>query len=119
MPSEPAQTSRSSGAARQDPVTQKGDTSLNTRPFELKDGDYTAKWTASLKSDRSSCYFGGRMHAVSTQGYVETIANTTLSSREKKSDKGETQIYGVEAGRYYLDMVTTGCSWTVTIEPQR
>lgn len=99
------------------PTTLSGTTSQNTRAFQLAGGSYTAKWTAKLQARQSSCYVGARLNRADDQSMVESVMSTTLNQQTAASASGETQLYGVKAGRYYLDATTTGCDWGVTFIP--
>jgi hypothetical protein len=95
-------------------VTLNGDGKQNTKPFDLKAGSYTVKWSGSMKGQ-----FGGNLiislkrpdAAVGGNLLVNTIIN-----KEKPSLSGETQVYNVKAGAHYLEVTAPG-EWSVTISP--
>lgn len=106
-------------ATAEDPVKLSGERAQNTKVFALKGGRYTATWETKLRRGQTSCYTSARIYRASDKRLLETVYSTTLSERERQtSASGETQIYGVPAGEYYLDVEETGCSWSVTITPQ-
>lgn len=103
----------------EDAVSLSGDRAQNSKPFTLKGGRYTATWDVKLRRGQSSCYTSAKILRTSDKRLLETVYSTTLSDRDRQSNaSGETQLYGVPAGEYYLDVAETGCSWSVEIKPQ-
>jgi hypothetical protein len=106
-------------APGEQPITLSGSQDQNTAPFELRGGTYIARWSAQLRSGESSCFVGARVRRTMDQRSLDSIISTTLSRRQgAPSANGETILYGVTPGLYYLDVNTSGCDWSVTIAPQ-
>jgi hypothetical protein len=100
-------------------ITLSGNTSQNTRPFDLRGGHYTVTWETRLQRGQTSCYSGASLRRVESGRQVELLYNLTLSERDgRTSASGENQVYSVAAGQYFLDVSETGCSWSVTLRPQ-
>lgn len=99
-----------------DPVKLSGERSQNTKAFTLSGGNYTARWEIKLPRGSSSCYGGGSLHIVDGNRYVEQLFNALLGDEKGKSADGETELYGLKAGQYYLD-INSGCPWSVEIRP--
>lgn len=97
------------------PVTLSDVRGVNTRPFALAGGNYTARWTARPAESDSSCYFGATIQAVTRRTY-ERIVSADVDTKRPVS--GETQIYRLPAGSDYFLDVNTHCVWEVTIAPQ-
>ncbi len=117
-PSQPAAQAAAPPPGEQ-PITLSGSQDQNTPPFELRGGTYTARWSAQLRSGESSCFVGVRVRRTMDQRSLDSIISTTLSRRQgAPSANGETILYGVTPGLYYLDVNTSGCDWSVTIAPQ-
>lgn len=106
--SEPAATTLASAPAPS-PVTVNGSGTGNSAPFELGAGDYRATWQA-----RGSCFVWLELQAA-TGAYLPggTIALQMVNG----SASGETYLYGLPAGRYYV-AANAGCPWSVTIAGQ-
>ncbi len=99
------------------PVKLSGDGSQNTRPFDLRGGDYTVTWRASLRGNSYSCFAGGRIKPTGGDGFGESLFSEVLT-RDNRRASGETQLYRLKRGRYYLDVDASGCEWSVEIRPQ-
>lgn len=100
------------------PIRLSGDLSQNTAPFRLAAGTYVAAFKTELLDGRSSCATSADLHRVADKRRVETIYSTTLWRDDgRTSAAGETRLYGITAGDYYLDADTTACSWSVEIRP--
>lgn len=100
--------------APEDPVKLSGKEKQKTSPFSLKGGNYTVEW----RGDRGQ--FGGnlivRLHILEGGTGRELLVNTIIE-RDDRSKNGETQLYNVPAGRYYLDVIAPD-DWSVTFTPQ-
>lgn len=93
-----------------------GEGKLNTRPIELAGGAYTVRWSAAMSNQ-----FGGNVILTlkpTTGGVLgqQLLVNMVLN-REKPDANGETQVYGLKAGTYYLEVTAPG-PWEVSITPQ-
>jgi hypothetical protein len=87
-------------------VVIKGSGSQKTKPFDLPDGDFTVTITGSGHSNVIV-----DLYARGGSG-SENLFNEIATGRYKY----ETQLYGLSAGSYYLDVVNEG-SWVVTFTP--
>ena len=104
-------------ASPAEPITLSGERGENTRPFELRGGNYTVAWRAQLRRESTSCFAGATLYRVDGKRHVETLFNVTLNRDHERTASGETQVYGVVAGAHYLDVSSTACSWSVEIRP--
>jgi hypothetical protein len=86
----------------------------NTRPFDLAGGAYTLRWSASGNR-------GGNviMHLKRTDGtgISQLLVNTIMPTNGAELG-GETQVYAVKSGTYYLDLTAPG-PWSVQVYPQQ
>lgn len=99
-------------------IKLRGDTSKNTPPFTLAAGSYVATFKTELRAGGSSCFTSASLNRVADKRTVERIYSTTLNRQDGRTAvTGETRLYGVVAGEYYLDVQETGCSWSVEIRP--
>lgn len=110
-----APTSAPASQPAEAPVTLQGEGLQKTKPFALRGGNYTLSWEATAPN-AAGCYHGGLLQAVnpSALAVAEPLANAMVQGTQR----GETQVYRVAAGDYYLNM-TSGCRWSVTISPLR
>lgn len=97
-------------------VELSGTDKQNTRPFDLTGGAYTVRWSGKLGTT-----FGGNviMHLKRTDGAgLGDLLVNTIVNKDKPEVGGETQLYNVKAGAYYLDVTASG-PWSATISPQQ
>src|SRR5688572_29517868 len=87
-------------------VVASGRSALKTKPFALATGSYTVAWRGRGKGN---CI--GDITSVDG-AQDKNFLNVILEAPER----GETQVYGVKAGQFYLDM--TCDDWAVAIVPQ-
>ena len=88
---------------------------LNSRPLDLAGGAYTVRW----QGERGSRSGGNLILALKrTDGTFgqHPIANAIVNADQPEL-YGETQLYAVKPGGYYLSVLAPG-AWTVTIAPQ-
>jgi hypothetical protein len=101
------------------PVTVQGTGTLSTRAFPLRGGTYTVTWTAqdSTPGDHVGCFHGARLGSADTGDvlYQDDLGSGLVPS--DGSTGGETQLYQVPAGSYYVK-ADSGCLWTITIASQ-
>lgn len=90
------------------PITAKGKGRLNTKPFYVPGGDYTA--TIAGTGD------GNVMADLRLRDQSDWIL--LFNELAYGKFKYETIIYGVVAGSYYFDMNVDG-PWTITLTPYR
>jgi hypothetical protein len=101
------------------PVTISGQGTMNTKPFDLAAGNYTVDWTAkdNQGSGRVGCFHGASLKPVTPgRSFSESLGSGQVGASQTAT--GQTQIYGVPAGQYYVD-TTSGCAWTITLTPLR
>ncbi|WP_454116064.1 hypothetical protein [Microbacterium aurum] len=70
------------------------------------EGDYVVAWETF-----GSCYYSGDLNG---EAFEEVFSASDIAS-------GSNNLYGVEAGDHYLDVITgpaPGCGWKVTLTPQ-
>lgn len=102
----------------QDPLTLTGKGTLNTPPFSLAGGVYKATWQATAEASRFNvgCFHGARLQSSEGRAYSDSTGSGQAPAGSTMT--GETFLYNVPAGRYYLD-ATSGCQWSVTLAQQR
>lgn len=98
------------------PVKLEGESSATTRPFDLAGGDYGVSWEAERVKDNDSCYLGSRLRRVEHANPGALVVHTTLNTANDRTSSGETRLFAVAPGRYVLDVMTTGCSWKITLQ---
>ena len=87
-------------------VVASGRSSLKTKSFALATGSYTVAWRGRGKGNCIG-------DVTSVDGAQDkNFLNVILEAPER----GETQVYGIKAGQFYLDM--TCDDWAVAIVPQ-
>ena len=93
------------------PVVLTGPGSGNSAPFTLAGGDYKASWSIEAAGD---CLH--RSYLRSTD--PDALAREGIG--EGDPPRGETYVYGLAPGRYYVEtQSTSGCGeWTITIGRQ-
>lgn len=93
-----------------------GSGQMNTRPLDLTGGAYTVTWQAFMGGA-----YGGNV-ILSLKRTDGQFANHSVSSvilgRDQPELHGETQLYTVKPGQYFLEAMAPG-PWTVTIAPQQ
>jgi hypothetical protein len=97
-------------------VALSGDGKLNTRPFDLAGGAYTVRWSGAAKATGGSNLILSLKRTDHPILGSELLVNTIVN-RDSGSLSGETQIYNVKPGAFYLDVMAPG-DWSVTITPQ-
>lgn len=106
-------------AATEAAIKLSGERGENTKPFTLKSGNYTVAWKTELRRDATSCFSAATLYRVEGKRYIESLYSVTLKrDGGERSASGDTEVYGITAGQYYIDATTTGCSWAVEIKPQ-
>ena len=98
------------------PIKLEGESSATTRQFDLAGGDYWVTWEAERVKDNDSCYLGSRLRRVENANPGALVVHTTLNRSNDRTSSGETRLFAVAPGRYVLDVMTTGCSWTITLQ---
>lgn len=103
----------------QEPIAFQGNGTLRTRLFTLHGGHYTSRWTVTEPFSRSSigCSFNAQL-AKETEDYGEDVGSGR--SPVNGTVSGETQVYNVDQGRYYLAIsARSECQWSITLSPQQ
>jgi hypothetical protein len=102
-----------SAPAQRTAVTVSGKGIMNSKLFSLGPGDYLVGWKATPSSS-GGCYHGASLVGRDNDDR-ENLGNELLDSKTPAT--GETNLYGLTGGRYYID-ASSGCSWTYTFTPQ-
>jgi len=97
-------------------VTQGADTSLSSASFDLGGGKYTAYWSATPLPDRSPCSWAGTVRNADGQSYADTFVNATVRRRDGIM-QGQKDLALLRPGAYYVDVISLGCQWSVTLTP--
>ena len=102
-------------------VVLTGQGTKNTKPFALSGGDYTVRWSATSSSS-AGCFHVATLNSTEDERPVGEFPEHAADAGDvliegKKTVRDETEVYGLEPGRYYFD-VTSGCSWSIAIRPQ-
>ena len=95
-------------------VSFDGNSGSSSKPFDLTGGSYVVAWQASQRN-KDACYVGARLRHVEDQNPGNLVMHTTLGSTKDRSSSGETRLTNVAPGHYVLDVMTTGCSWKMTL----
>ena len=98
-------------AAPATPMEFSGDGQRAGEPFELAPGNYLAAY--SFDGD---CFYGATVKPTDPDAFEFLDAGNGMGPLS-----GDTNLYGVEGGEYFLDMITgppPGCPWKVTLTPQ-
>jgi hypothetical protein len=96
-----------------------GERGENTKPFALLAGAYTVTWKTELRRDSASCFSAATLYRVDGKRYVQSLYSVTLNrDGGDKNASGDTEVYGVTTGQYFIEANTTACSWSVEIRPQ-
>lgn len=93
-------------SAAEEPRTLSGGGELNTEPFRLAGGDYTAAYDFG-----GDCYY-----SIDIEGPSQDAAGTGDGPIADT-----TVLYGLDAGEYHLEVITgptPNCPWTVTLTPR-
>jgi hypothetical protein len=98
------------------PIKLEGESSATTRQFDLAGGDYWVTWEAERVKDNDSCYLGSRLRRIENANPGALVVHTTLNRSNDRTSSGETRLFAVAPGRYVLDVMTTGCSWKITLQ---
>jgi len=109
---DPASASTSAPASAQTTATLAGDGQMSTDPLHLDAGHYEVHFTYG-----GTCYFAASLDRL-TGGNVGGVG--ALGSGTGPVE-GDTNVYDVEAGEYYVDVITgpaPGCPWEITLSPQ-
>ena len=100
------------------PVTITGEGTVNSRPFTLLGGHYTARWEARPPNVNPCSYIASLRPVVPNQQFITaTLGNASVPAGGAPLT-GETQVYSLPRGEYYVASVGSGCAWTVTLSPQ-
>jgi hypothetical protein len=98
------------------PIKLEGESPATSQPFDLAGGDYHVAWAAELQKSNQSCYVGIRLRRAENTNPGALVVHTTLNTSNDRTSSGETRLFAVAPGRYVLDVMTTGCSWKITLE---
>jgi hypothetical protein len=95
-------------AAPGTPLTITGTGRVQTAPFSLDGSAYTVDWSAADVSGVPSIYLQSPTDAL--------VLEQLLKGTSKESNAGQTHIYKLKPGRYYLN-VALPAGWSVTFTP--
>ena len=87
--------------------TYTNDTSIQTQPFVMHGGE----WKITYTCDATPGYFGGDIDSASSGSYTTQIANNPSCPTTQSS-----YAYGQSAGQYYLNISSTGPSYSITVQ---
>jgi len=102
-------------ATPEPPVTIEGREG-NSRPFTLQGGHYTARWQARSLTN-GVCFYVASLRPVTPNERFITSSLGTAQVQSGGLQIGETQIYNVPPGEYYVAS-SSACGWTITLSPQ-
>ena len=97
-----------------DPLALKGSGKTQTRPFDLAGGAYTVTWELTQISEYAT--YGVRVVPVVDAPFNHGQAVMSASFTKNPDASGETHIYDVKPGRYYL-AIEAPKGWRVTFTP--
>jgi hypothetical protein len=104
-------------AADEPLIMLSGDRDESRRPFELRSGQYTVRWTATLRPPEPSCSVFIRLRRVDNQLVLDSLVNLTLDRQWLPTASSETRLYGVRPGLYDLAVESATCDWSITLSP--
>ncbi|MGW2749212.1 DUF4190 domain-containing protein [Streptomyces sp. NPDC001450] len=107
----PSATAQTEGKA----VTFSGKGQKKTERVELS-GDYNIKWT--YKDNVLGPGDTGSNFVAALQGTGNTTAFESLVNEIGRSGSGDTNVYDLEKGTYYIDVQFAQGRWTFTITPK-
>jgi hypothetical protein len=116
----PAPTPQPAQAA----ITLSADGAQNTRPFTLQGGNYVASWRAARHAaDPTPCVHAASLSSTVRSGFSSSVPAFTdpiggVRTISQGPASGESQIYGVPPGEYFVDY-SGSCEWAITITPLR
>ena len=82
---------------------------MKTPPFALRGGNYTVGWESASQTGTAFC--GGRLSSVD-----DGVGDGFVSTMIKGLQRGESQLYRVKPGQYFVDMYGCG-DWKVAVAP--
>lgn len=104
---------------QQQPVTIEGEGGFNSAPFSLPAGNYLVTWTAKPQASSrvNQCFYGASLKPVTPAAPGSGFISASLGNAQVDGTKtGETRIYNVPAGDYYVT-ASSSCRWSVTLTP--
>lgn len=104
---------------QEQPVTITGDGTGNSRPFTLLGGHYTARWEARPPNNNPCSYIASLRPVVPNKQFITATLGQSSVPTGGAPLTGETQVYNVPPGEYYVASVGSGCGWSVTLSPLR
>jgi hypothetical protein len=97
------------------PLTLTNHGGQRTRPFELAGGTYHASWSGEVAAGDQDNLIVDLKRADGQRGSYDAVVNVILG-RQGQPSSGETYLYNVKPGAYYLDVLAPA-RWTVTLTP--
>jgi hypothetical protein len=101
----------SPGPAPTERISQAGEGTAPSAPFELMGVDYDIDWTVTPHVD-TGCFQALTLEQINGPYIGGTIVSVSLDGSGPAS--GTSFLYGVPAGRYYIS-ASSDCAWTVTL----
>ena len=93
------------------PVTLDGQSSMLSRPFALRGGEYAVSWTAQTSAPE--CTHNATLHASEDGRPVQPLGGGQVFGG---AASGQTSLHDLPGASYYVDAIST-CRWTITITP--
>lgn len=99
------------------PLVFSGRGTLKTAPLTLS-GDYVVGWTVKVPTGRGSCVHYLRLTGINISGFFgENVSGTaSVVEDDPLTQAGQTRVYGLKAGQYYVDANSTCGDWSVTFK---
>jgi hypothetical protein len=94
-------------------VSVQGRDLANTRAFALRGGNYTVNWDSAIPPYN----YPDQGCVMSLMRTDATTAAVLVNTSIHQHRTGETFVYGVKPGSYYLDVTDCG-NWTISLLPQ-
>ena len=87
-------------------VTISGHSEENSRPFALRGGNYSIQWSAKSTSEFDDNTFYAQLVSVSTPH--RDLVSFSGGAAAGKIASGQTNVYGVSKGEYYISGSLSG-----------
>jgi hypothetical protein len=117
-PDPPSPTTVPASNAAEQPVTVEGQRGGNSRPFTLQGGHYTARWEAHSLTSGMCFHLASLRPLTPNKQFITATLGTAQVPGDGTSQTGETQVYNVPPGEYYVSS-SSACGWTITLSPFR
>jgi hypothetical protein len=99
------------------PIALNGKGTLNTQAFHLSAGNYNVNWKAHVDEVFGS--YGASLKPVTPNSrFFSGSLGSSGFLKQGQSADGQTVVYNVPEGDYYVDASSPGATWTITLEHQ-